>query len=111
VYITEGEKSVDAILDLDVPCRRFTATTLPGGSAQWNSAPDPHKWFEGAQDVRIIVDHDPAGRGWAQDVVASLQQLGSRIRLLQSRTAAPADDVVDHLAAGFELGELEEIEG
>jgi putative DNA primase/helicase len=109
VFVVEGEKSADAILDLDIPCRRFTATTLPGGSSQWNAAPDSDKWFEGVRDIRIIVDRDVAGRSWAQDVVASLQQLGSRIRLLQSRTTEPGDDVVDHLAAGFGLDDLQEI--
>jgi putative DNA primase/helicase len=109
VYVVEGEKSVEAILNLDIPCRRFTAATLPGGSAQWNSAPEPHRWFEGAKDVRIIVDRDVAGRRWAQDVTASLSRLSPppRIRLFQSRTTQPGDDVVDHLLAGFGLDELE----
>jgi hypothetical protein len=111
IIIAEGEKSCDAINDLDVALRRHTATTLPGGSAQWNSAPEPHRWFEGAEDIRIIIDRDVAGQRWAADVIASLARLSPppQIRLLQSRTREAGDDVVDHLLAGFGLADLMEI--
>lgn len=109
VYIVEGEKSADAINALDIALRRHTATTLPGGSAQWNSAPEPHCRFAGAREVIVVVDRDTAGEGWARDVVASLRCLdpAPRIRLVRSRTTAPGDDVVDHLDGEFGLADLE----
>jgi hypothetical protein len=112
VFITEGEKSADAINHLDVALRRHTATTLPCGSAQWNSAPEPHRHFAGAREVIVVVDRDTAGESWARDVVASLHCLDPvpHIRLVRSRTTEPGDDVVDHLNAGHQLDELETME-
>jgi hypothetical protein len=57
--------------------------------------------------VTVVVDRDTAGEGWARDVVASLARVGITPRLVRSRTTAPGDDVVDHLAAGHALAELE----
>jgi len=107
VYVVEGEKSADAINNLDPRLERHAATTLPGGSAQWNAAPDPHLHFVGTKDITVVVDRDVAGEGWARDVVASLARVGITPRLIRSRTTAPGDDVVDHFAAGHHLGELE----
>jgi hypothetical protein len=58
VYVCEGEKSVDAINHLDIGLRRHTATTMPGGSAQWNTGSDPHRHFTGAAEVIVVVDRD-----------------------------------------------------
>jgi hypothetical protein len=107
VFIVEGEKSADAVNGLDPRLECHAATTLPGGSAQWSAAPGAHRWFDGAHDVTVVVDRDTAGEGWARDVVASLARVGITPRLVRSRTTAPGDDVVDHLAAGHALAELE----
>lgn len=107
IFIVEGEKSADAVNNLDARLERHAATTLPGGSAQWNSAPDPHIHFAGAKDVTVVVDRDVAGQGWSRDVVASLARVGIAPRLVRSRTTTERDDVVDHLAAGHALAELE----
>jgi hypothetical protein len=109
VYVVEGEKSADAVNLLDIGLRRHTATTMPCGSSQWNTGPDPHHHFAGARTVTVVVDRDTAGEGWARDVVTSLRRLdpAPHIRLMRSRTTAPGDDVVDHLAAGFALADLE----
>lgn len=108
VYIVEGEKSADAINDLDIALEHHTATTMPGGASQWNSAPEPQEHFAGAKRVTIVADRDVAGEGWAHDVVRSIHQLDRApdIRLVRSRTMEPGDDVVEHLGAGFSLCEL-----
>jgi hypothetical protein len=110
VYVVEGEKSADAVNALDVGLSRHTASTMPGGSCQWNSGPDPYPHFAGAAEVIVVVDRDTAGESWARDVVASLRKLDPppRISLKRSRTTAPHDDVWDHLQAGFTLKELED---
>jgi len=109
LYIVEGEKSADAINELDIGLRHFTATTMPCGAVQWSTGADPHPHFAGAQAVTVIVDRDTAGEGWARDVHASLLQLTPtpRVRFTRSRTTAPGDDAVDHLSAGYSLDNLE----
>jgi len=102
IWIAEGERSVEVLRELGE-----VVTTLPGGSAQWSTAPDPHLHFVGAKQVTVVVDRDPAGEGWARDVVASLARVGIKPRLVRSRTTEPGDDIVDHLAAGHRLEQLE----
>jgi len=107
IFIVEGEKCADAVNNLDARLKRDAATTMPGGSAQWNAAPAPHLHFVGAKDITVVVDRDTAGEGWARDVVASLARVGITPRLVRSRTTTDRDDVADHLAAGYRLDELE----
>jgi len=102
VYVSEGEKSCDALAALGQ-----VATTCQGGSNAWGATPDVHRWFEGARDATIIVDRDTAGARWARDVVASLALIGITPRLVRSRTTREGDDIVDHLGAGHALAELE----
>lgn len=101
IWIVEGEKSADALVELGE-----AATTVPGGSASWFSA-NPGLWLGGsASHFAAIVDNDAAGIAWSNDVRTTLPG----VTLWQSATKGEGDDVVNHLEAGHDLNELVPLE-
>lgn len=106
VYVVEGEKSADA-----GAAHTDTAvfTCNPGGSKAWRPEYLFARWFAGAALVRVVVDRDPPGEGWAAAVVADLATLdpAPAITFYRAAVPEPTADLADHLDAGLTLKELE----
>src|SRR5215207_2802653 len=99
VYVVEGEKDVHAVESLDA-----TGTTNPMGSKNW---PRVDVTPLHSADVVVIPDRDPAGRRWAQDVLATLDGKAKSIRLALPKVGK---DAADHVAAGHTLEDLEPVD-
>lgn len=102
IYWVEGEKDVDNLWD-----RGEAATTNAGGS---NRPLDPEwaDYFEGAHVV-IVCDRDKPGRAYGRAVARLLVNKAHRIEITQSATPQTKSDVSDHLQAGYQLSQLEEL--
>ncbi|MEV0712765.1 toprim domain-containing protein [Nocardia aurea] len=96
VYVVEGEKDA-----LSAERAGLVATTNAGGATSWTS--DHAGWLRGAATVVIVADRDPAGYRRAERIMASLDGLVGRVRVLQ---AATGKDLTDHLECGHEIAEL-----
>jgi hypothetical protein len=92
IFIVEGEKCADTLLELGVP-----ATTNRGGANKWH--PELNKYFVGA-DAILIPDNDDAGHKHVQEIGAALTGIASRIRVLVLPCLPPKGDVADWLVAG-----------
>jgi hypothetical protein len=103
VYIVEGEKDADAMKK-----RGLTATCNYDGAGHWQ--PGYARWFNGASVV-IIADRDEAGYKHARDVKASLMSYVHSVRVLQSAVKQAKSDISDHFAQGFEVADLEPLNG
>jgi hypothetical protein len=95
IYITEGEKDVQAI-----ELAGGAATTSPGGAGKWRD--DYDQFFAGACVV-IVADHDEPGQQHAEDVAAHLRPIARSVTIA---SAADGKDAADHLAAGHSLAEF-----
>ena len=100
VYVVEGEKDADTLMEMG-----FVATTGPSGAGSGKWEQRFSDWLSGAT-VEIIADNDDAGISYASEVHASLTAVGCVVSLVRSPFAK---DVTDHLQAGHKLGDLEEI--
>jgi hypothetical protein len=98
VFVVEGEKCADALLE-----RGIAATTGPHGSSKWDPAHSPV--FEGA-DVALLPDNDAVGHGHMRDVAASLVGVAKAVRIVDLPGLLEGQDVVDWLAAGHGVDEL-----
>ena len=98
VYLVEGEKDVESILDLQLG---IPATCNVGGAGKW--LPQYTRQLTGCH-VRIVADNDEPGRAHARRVAKELEGRAASVQVL---TAAAGKDVTDHLAAGYSLDELE----
>jgi hypothetical protein len=92
VFLVEGEKDVAA-----VQTAGGVATCNPMGANNWDGG--YAETLRGAR-VTIVVDRDPAGQTWAQQVYDSLLGVAASIRTVE---AAAGKDAHDHLAAGHSL--------
>jgi hypothetical protein len=97
VYITEGEKDVQAIERAGA-----VATTAAGGAGNWR--PEYSQHFTGA-DVIIVADRDDPGYKHAEDVARNLRPVAKSVIIVE---AVKGKDAADHLAAGHTLAELAE---
>lgn len=102
--ILEGEKSVMAFAQLGLD--KYFPTTAPMG-AKWNDA--YAKQLEGAKHVIVIMDNDKTGYKYAQAIYSSLSDSGVTVDIRASHTDEMHDDIVEHLAAGFTLKQLDVI--
>jgi 5S rRNA maturation endonuclease (ribonuclease M5) len=96
VALVEGEKDVHALESLGV-----VATTAPMGAAnihKMRSDPPLH-----GGKVVAIVDRDGSGEGWARYLRAVLSGK-TEIEFVQAKAGK---DVADHIAAGYQLAQLE----
>lgn len=96
IYICEGEKDVRT-----AERAGLTATTNAGGALSWN---DAHaQYLRGASLVVVVADQDPAGYRRAEKVLASLDGLVDRVRVVAPATGK---DLTDHIDAGHEISEM-----
>ncbi len=101
VYIPEGEKDVDRLLDMGC-----AATTNPGGAGKWRAEYAAH--FKSAR-VAILPDNDPAGSSHVQQVALSLHDVAAEVKIIPLPGLPPKGDVSDWLAAGHTREELDRL--
>ena len=121
VFIVEGEKAADRLLDLGVP-----ATTNARGAGKW--VPELSEFFKGARVV-VLADDDPqmkkkgtgellyhedgrpkfVGIDHANSVAASLLGKASDIRVVQLTDRKNKEDVVDWLDEGNSVETLYQV--
>lgn len=102
IYITEGEKAAQALIDAGVS----TATTAHGGAGKFSTHCRRHAPH--FRDARVVVlpDNDEPGRRHADDVVATLADVAGQIAVLDLPGLPEKGDVYDWLAAGGTVTEL-----
>jgi hypothetical protein len=99
IFICEGEKDVDAMVEAGV-----VATCNPSGAKKWKPEYSPD--LKGA-DVVIVADDDAAGWEHARLVYQELEPIVHSIRVVKARAG---NDASDHLEAGYGVDEFEEVE-
>jgi 5S rRNA maturation endonuclease (ribonuclease M5) len=95
VFIAEGEKDVDALVELGV-----TATCNVGGAGKWKAE---YTQFLRGKDVIVLPDHDVAGREHAARVMQSLTDVAASVKLIQ---LPAAKDAAEWIANGGTLDAL-----
>ena len=98
VFIAEGEKKVDRLVQTGVP-----ATCNPMGAGNWSDDLTAH--FAGAR-VIILPDNDDAGRRHGAQVAEKLRGVAASIRILDLPGLKPKGDVFDWLEEGHDAQEL-----
>jgi putative DNA primase/helicase len=101
IWIAEGEKCVDALVEAG-----FHATCNPMGAGKWKD--EYSKVLAGAAVV-ILPDNDETGRKHAEDVAQSLHKAGATVRIVKLPGLPPKGDVVDWFDAGGDSADLGEI--
>lgn len=96
IYIAEGEKDVDALVNAGV-----VATCNSGGAGKFTDEIAAH--FVGARRIVIIADNDETGREHAADVAAKLQRLGATVEVMR---AVEGKDAYDHFTFGHGIDEF-----
>lgn len=98
LFWVEGEKCVQALE------RIGQVATTAGGAQDWR--PGMAQWFDGATKVTVIADNDEAGLKHARKVASALRGRVSTVRVVRGAVDQPKADIVEHLAAGYSLGDL-----
>lgn len=98
VYIVEGEKDVQTLVDAE-----HVATCNPGGAGKGKWRPEYNEFLRGA-DVAIIADADEPGRRHAREVAAALEGIAARVKLAEP--AEGCKDITEHWRAGKRLRDL-----
>jgi hypothetical protein len=86
IYIAEGEKDVDRLVEVGV-----VATCNPGGAGKWTDELSVH--LKGACVV-VVQDHDDAGIKHAAEVNASLKRFDCDVLIVEAKVGK---DAYDHL--------------
>ena len=92
IFIAEGEKAVDALVQLGVP-----ATCSPGGAGKWRKEQAQHLVDA---DVVILPDKDESGERHREIVEKSLDGVAARVRILRLPGLPPKGDPYDWVHAG-----------
>ncbi|AWM25979.1 AAA family ATPase [Sinorhizobium fredii] len=92
VYICEGEKDADNLMELGL-----VATTAPEGAGKWRS--ELNHWFSGKQ-VIILADNDKPGRDHAEQVEGALRGIAASVRSVHFPMLPEKGDVSDYLDTG-----------
>jgi putative DNA primase/helicase len=96
ILIVEGEKDVLALASLGI-----TATCNAGGAGKWSA--ELSEYLRGT-DAIIVADNDGPGHAHACEVVATLQGVARRVRVLDLATVWPKcpdkGDISDWIADG-----------
>lgn len=104
VYITEGEKCVDALVQVGL-----TATTNPGGAGKW--AEEYNDSFRGRRVV-VLADSDECGVEHAEKIAGQLMDFASSVKMVvpyrDKRTGK--GDVVDFFASCIGKNHVEELQ-
>jgi hypothetical protein len=98
VWITEGEKDADRLVELGL-----VATTNPGGAGKWPAG--FAQYFTGRECV-VLPDSDRAGHDHAHDVAAKLKPVAAAVRTLVLPGLLPKQDVSDWLDHGHTVEQL-----
>ena len=98
VFVVEGEKDVDRLIKVGL-----IATTNPGGAGKWRRE---YERYLKRRKVVIIPDNDDAGRKHAHQVVQSLCEVATEVRILQLPDLPEKGDVSDWLDGGHTAEEL-----
>jgi hypothetical protein len=101
-YIVEGEKAVDAL-------GTIPATCAPHGAGVWEARWTDSLRLLSVQHVVILVDHDAAGAAHGELVAAALHAATIDVRVVALPGLTAGQDVVDWLALGHTISELEAI--
>lgn len=101
VWIAEGEKDVDALVQAGLD-----ATCNPMGAGKWR--PEHTRWLTGATTIEIVADNDDAGRAHARAVCDALTPHVGAVRLW--RPPASCKDIAEHLGQGRRLTDLQPLE-
>lgn len=96
IFVVEGERDVWSI-----EAKGEVATCNPGGAGKWRGEYDKH--FAGAHVV-IVADKDEPGQRHARQVASHLRTVAASLMVAEAKAGK---DTSDHLAAGYELAELE----
>jgi len=99
IYLPEGEKDANQVMDLGV-----TATTNAGGAGKW--APQYTATLRGAHVV-LLQDNDASGRRHTAVVTQALYGVAASLQLVELPGLPPKGDVSDWLAAGGTRAQLE----
>jgi putative DNA primase/helicase len=93
VWIAEGEKDAETILDLGLE-----ATTASEGAGKWTS--DLNKWFEGRKTVYVLEDNDAPGHRHALKVARNLVDVVGEVRIVRFNDLEEGTDVSDWVEKG-----------
>lgn len=98
VYIVEGEKDADNLMDLGL-----VATSAPEGAGKWRD--EMNHWFAG-KEIIILADNDKPGRDHAVQVEGALRGIAASVRTVHFPMLAEKGDVSDFLDLGNGKAEL-----
>ena len=98
IWITEGEKDVDALFRFGL-----TATTNINGAGKWRAH---HTEFLKGCDVVLIGDNDKPGYEHVRNVRDSLEKVDCNVRVMK---ATKGKDFSDHIKNGGDLTDLIDI--
>lgn len=99
IWVVEGEKDADTLIDLGI-----IATTMPGGAGKWL---DIHTQVLAGAEVEIIADNDEPGIAHAKLVFEELTKAGCQAKIW----ATPkGKDVSEYLALGGTLDDFVSLE-
>lgn len=108
IFLTEGEKDADRVVDLGaVGTCNFDGAAKEGQRSKWR--PAYGDTLRGAR-VTVIADNDPAGHAHARAVVADLRGKAASVRVVRGLVDSKGADLSDHLGAGHDLDDLIEID-
>jgi hypothetical protein len=92
VFIPEGEKDVDALLNI-LPAE-YSATCNPMGAGEW---PDNFKQYFKDKYVVVLPDKDPVGVAHAEDVAQNLSGVAASVKVLHLPGLPHKGDVSDFI--------------
>lgn len=98
VYIVEGEKDVDRLVNLGL-----LATTNSCGSAPWLAA---YSEVLRDRDVVVLPDNDAPGQKRAEEIAQSLAGIAASVKVVPLPGVPETGDISDWLDAGHDVGEL-----
>jgi hypothetical protein len=101
VYVTEGEGKCDRLRAEGV-----TVTCFCLGAGKWKE--EYAQWFKGKHAI-ILIDNDEAGRRHGDLVASKLYGVAASVKIVLLPDLDESEDVVDWLAAGHTIAELEAI--
>lgn len=103
VFLVEGEKDADALVELG-----YVATTAPMGAGKWRES-----YTEALRGAAVVIlpDNDEPGKQHAQQVAAAVHAAGGAVKIVELPGLPPKGDVSDWLAANEDLDQLESIIG